>query len=104
MGQPISFSCNINASSGTFNQWLFRPEGDDSYSTLEGDTATTLNRASFAPNDAGDYRCQISVQDPDGIVLSQPATASFFSELYNIRIPVLMHSPSHKIGIRNLMV
>ena len=82
LGQPISFTCNVNTSRGTVNRWLFKPAGDDSYSTLEGETTATLHRDSFTPSDAGDYRCEVSVQDPDGIVLSQPATASHFSEFF----------------------
>ena len=82
VGQPVSFSCNVNTSLGTFDRWLFKRAGSDLYSALEGESTTTLHIASFAPSDAGDYRCQVSIKDPEGFVLSQPATASYFSELF----------------------
>ena len=82
MGQPVSFSCNVNTSLGTFDRWLFKRAGSDLYSALEGESTTTLHIASFAPSDAGDYRCQVSINDPPGTVLSQPATASYFSEFF----------------------
>lgn len=87
-GQPISLSCSVNASSGTFNHWVFKAAGQDLYSALENETSTTLQRAFFSPNHAGDYRCQISVQEPDGIALSQPATVSYFSEFCGVLVSI----------------